>query len=196
MKFLARLFSGISSRSEHESGEALTDHEAAELLFRLKVQADMHYCDATDGEARIRKPEGLNALLGILEKANADKDFDALFVYEEFPIFHNWGMEFALPDLRKALGVSKLHGVITQRHLDVHRKAVVSFYKKGRHDPFKQTHVHYFDRINAFLFNEGFQKADAIVEIMTERKVYSVPELRVLLDVRAEVSSPLASGAL
>lgn len=196
MKLLPRLFSVVRKSSAQEVEASLTDREATDLLFKLKAQAGMHYFKADDDEARIRKPEGPKALFGILEKANADRDFDALLVYEEFPIFPNWGMEFALPDLRKALGVSKLHGVVTQRHLDIHRKALVGFYKKGGHDPSNQTHAHAFDQINTFLFNEQFQQAESIVEIMTERKVYSVPELRALLEVRDEVSSPLASGAL
>jgi hypothetical protein len=196
MNLLKKFFSGISSRSKPEAEEALTEHEATELLFKLKVQADMHYYNASDNEMRVRKPEGLNALLSILEKAHAGRDFDALFVYKEFPIFLNWGMEFAIPDLRKALGVNKLHGVITQRHLDIHRKALVGFYKEGDHDPANQTHTNVFDQLNAFLFNEGFQQADAIVEVMRERWVYSVSELCALLEVRDEVASPLASGAL
>lgn len=197
MRFLKRVFSGIINRSEQESAVALTDHEVNELLFRLQVQADMQYYEATDEEKRERSPTGgLSALLNILGRAKVDQDIDALLVYDEFPIFRNWALEFAIKDLRKALGVSKLHGVVTQRHLDVHRKALVGFYKKGGHSPENQTHANAFVQINAFLFNEEFQQAESIVEIMTERKVYSVPELRALLEVRSEVSSPLASGAL
>jgi hypothetical protein len=196
MKFFTRLFSGISNRSEQEAEEALTDYGATELLFKLKVQADMHYYDASDDERRIRSPKGLNALLNLLEKAKSDRDFDALLVYEQFPIFQNWALEFAIRDLRRNLGVNKLHGVITQRHLDIHRKALVGFYKEGDHDPATQTHVHVFDQLTDFLFNEGFQQADDIVEVMRERGVYSVPELCALLEVRDEVASPLASGAL
>lgn len=196
MKSLTRLLSVIRKASVQESIASLTDHEASDLLFRLQVQADMHYCDATDDERRIRKPEGLNSLLKILEEAKVNRDFDALFVYDDFPIFHNWALEFAIKDLRKALGVSKLHGVITQRHLDVHRKALVGFYKKGGHDPGNQTHSHAFHRLNMFLFNERFHQAETIVEIMTERKVYSVPELCALMDVSTELAAPLASGAL
>lgn len=196
MNFLRRFFSETSTAPNPEAKVVLTDHEAGDLLFRLQVEADMHYHDATKDETKARSPKGLNALLEILGQAKADRDFDALSIYEEFPIFHNWALERAIPDLRRALGVRNLSGVITQKHLDVHRKALVAFCKEGHHDPKNPMHTDIFNRLNSLLFNERFQQADTIVELMAERKVYSSSELCALVDVSTELAAPLASGAL
>jgi len=196
MKFWKQLFSGARNNPEQKPKSVLTEHDAANLLFRLQMEADSHFYTATDDEKRIRKTEGLNALLNILEKAKKDRDFDALFIYEQFPIFQNLALEFAIPDLRWTLGISDLHGVITHRHLEIHRKALASFYREGGHDPAIPKHVRIFRQLLSLLFNEQFQQAETIVEIMTERKVYSVTELCALLEIRAEVASPIGSGAL
>jgi hypothetical protein len=118
-----------------------------------------------------------------------------LLVYRDFPLIPNFVVDRSLTDLRRALGVKKLHGVITQRHFDVWDEARTTFESSPRKFGSNPTDNLVWSLLITFILRDHFDRAETVIGYMRDREIFSTDELRALMAAGGSTAA-LADGAL
>lgn len=125
----------------------------------------------------------------------ATTDADDLLVYRDFPLIENFVVDRSLSDLRRALGVQTLHGVVTQRHFDVWDEARTTFESSPRKFGSNPTDNLVWSLLITFIIRDHFDEAETIIGYMRERGIFSTDDLKALM-AAGGANAALADGAL
>lgn len=130
-------------------------------------------------------------LLNALNEAAAkSKDSDAMRLYDEFPLTDNRNLIELIPAMRKVLKIDSLQGILTQEHIDAHRRL---------NDLFTDSNISGDEKawvkLQAFLLLD-LSRADAIIRIVEDREIYDPKVIATLLNLGDGTAPALADGLL
>lgn len=157
----------------------------------LRTLGDDYFKASTHSKPRV-KPADLTKLVKMVDETT---DADDLLVYRDFPLIQNFVVDRSVADLRRALGVQKLHGVVTQRHFDVWDQARTVFESSPRKFGYNPTDNLVWSLLITFIIRDHLDQAETVIGYMRERGIFSTDDLKVLM-AAGGANAALADGAL